>query len=510
MNRQDEFDLFGPAKTPDSTVSREDPRLAAATAQTRRSALSRGSDEEKRAANYTETSRQSGEVSARPLSVGELTSNIRRVLEAGFGEVWVAGEISNLRRQASGHQYFTLKDDNAQLACVLFRGAALRTSGIRLADGQQVEVRGDLTVYEARGQYQVIVRSVVEMGRGRLYEQFEALKRKLEAEGLFDTARKRTLPAFPRRIALVTSPTGAAIRDMLDVLQRRAPWIEVVVAPVRVQGAEAAAEIARMLARLNAWSAQRKLVVDAIIVGRGGGSLEDLWAFNEEIVARAIVACSLPVVSAVGHETDFTIADFVADIRAPTPSAAAEIVSPAGDDLRYRLAQLRRSLDAHAAGCLRVAALQLERLQAFGLQRDTFRRISDLAMMLDDLSGRLAGGVQSSLDDLKSKLERLRERLLRLEPFSQLKLQRSALDLLVQRLKSSANHCLENRRSHVESLKAQIRLLGPQSTLDRGYTLTLDPKGRLLTSASRVTAGSMLITRFKDGEVASQAMLPHS
>ncbi len=506
MSSQEEFDLFGaPAKA------------APARADDRPKPVSQPQREKKQTpprpqlpADPAPASGASSPVAnphtaePRPLSVAELTRCIRELLEGGLGEVWVAGEISNLRRQASGHQYFTLKDASAQLACVLFRGASARSGSTVLADGLQVEVKGDLTVYEARGQYQVIVRSIAELGRGRLHEQFEALKRKLEAEGLFDPARKRSLPAFPRRIALVTSPTGAAIRDMLDVLGRRAPWIEVVVAPVRVQGAGAAAEIAKMLARLDSWASSGALPLDVVIVGRGGGSLEDLWAFNEEVVARAIAACSLPVVSAVGHETDFTIADFVADVRAPTPSAAAEIVSPSGDELRHRLAQLRRALDSHILGRLRIARLQLDGLQASGLHRETLRRLSDTALTLDDMSERLQLVVRGTLDHRHQVLDRLRERLRHLNPLSQLRLRRSELTLLDQRLKSSTCQFLESKRSLLDRLAAQLRLLGPQSTLERGYTLTFDDQGRILTSALTVPKNARLRTRFKDGEVTSQ------
>src|SRR5947209_1898115 len=258
------------------------------------------------------------------LTVSELTRSIRGTLETKFGAVWVQGEVSNYKLHPSGHQYFTLKDARAQIACVIFRNtmAPLRQP---LSDGAQVQVYGNVSVFEARGQYQLSVQIIQPRGLGVLQAKFEALKRKLDAEGLFDAARKRNLPKFPKRIGIVTSPSGAAIRDILNVLRRRAPWLQILISPVRVQGIGAAQEIAvaiRELAKPN----ENFAPLDLIVVTRGGGSIEDLWEFNEEIVARTIVSVNVPVVSAIGHEIDFTIADFVADLRAPTPSAAAELI----------------------------------------------------------------------------------------------------------------------------------------------------------------------------------------
>ncbi len=260
------------------------------------------------------------------LTVSELTRAIREVLEGRIGEVWVEGEISNYRKQSSGHHYFTLKDDRAQLACVMFARSYGAQTRIPLSDGMQVQVFGQVTVYEARGQYQLIVQLVQSKGQGLLQAKFEALKRKLQAEGLFDPDHKRPLPQFPRRVALVTSATGAAVQDMLNILLRRSPWLSILICPVRVQGEGAAVEISNMIDYVSSRAVELK--VDVMIIGRGGGSLEDLWEFNEEIVARSIYRSRIPVISAVGHEIDFTITDFVADRRAPTPSAAAEIVAP--------------------------------------------------------------------------------------------------------------------------------------------------------------------------------------
>src|SRR5205085_1138621 len=266
------------------------------------------------------------------LTVSELTRSIRGTLETKFGAVWVQGEVSNYKLHPSGHQYFTLKDDRAQIACVIFRNTMAQPRQ-PIADGAHVQVYGTISVFEARGQYQLSVQILQPRGLGLLQAKFEALKRKLEAEGLFAAERKRPLPKFPKRIGIVTSPSGAAIRDILNVLRRRAPWLQILISPVRVQGVGAAAEIAvaiRELALVNAdWPP-----LDLVIIARGGGSIEDLWEFNEEIVARTIADAKIPIVSAIGHEIDFTIADFVADLRAPTPSAAAELIVPDVLDLR--------------------------------------------------------------------------------------------------------------------------------------------------------------------------------
>src|SRR4051812_32923152 len=285
------------------------------------------------------------EETRRVLTVAELTAQIRRVLEAQVGNVWVTGEVTNLRAQSSGHSYFTLKDADSQLNCVLFRNEA-RESRDMLQDGRKVILRGDLTVYEPRGQYQLRVASVQLQGLGALQAAFERLKQKLNAEGLFDQSHKRSIPQFPQAIGLVTSPVGAAIRDVLHTVQRRNPALQIILASCRVQGAGAAQEIAAAISTLNDWTRSKPSVnLDLILLTRGGGSLEDLWAFNEEIVARAIYGSRLPVISAVGHEIDFTIADFVADFRAPTPSAAAEHAVPEFAQLTGQIKSLRQRLE---------------------------------------------------------------------------------------------------------------------------------------------------------------------
>src|SRR5881296_1863897 len=315
--------------------------------------------------------------SSKIFTVSELTRNIRGTLETKFGAVWVEGEISNYKLHPSGHQYFTLKDQRAQISCVIWRDTM---SPLRqpLVDGAQVQVYGTVTVFEAQGKYQLSVQILQPRGVGMLQAKFEALKRKLEAEGLFTPERKRPLPKFPRRIGIITSPTGAAIRDMLNVLRRRAPWLQILINPVRVQGTGAAQEIAVAI-REFALPSEAFAPVDLIVVTRGGGSIEDLWEFNEEIVARAVFHSALPVISAVGHEIDFTICDFVADLRAPTPSAAAELVVPDIIDLQRQIDGYARTLARQLLNRLRDAQQRLdharETLQrCLGHKLDNYRR----------------------------------------------------------------------------------------------------------------------------------------
>src|SRR5271170_2453294 len=317
------------------------------------------------------------------LSVSELTSQIRRLLEKQVGSIWVTGEVTNLRVQSSGHIYFTLKDATAQLSCVLFSREKVLHREL-LADGQKVLLQGDVTVYEARGQYELIVRAVELQGVGALQIAFEKLKQKLAAEGLFAPERKRPLPKYPQRIGLVTSPTGAAIRDVLHVVRRRNPGLEIILAPCRVQGDGAAVEIAEAIRLLNEFGS-----LDLILVTRGGGSLEDLWAFNEEVVARAIFESAIPIVSAVGHEIDFTISDFVADMRAATPSAAAEIITEGVFASRQWVANLvRRMMQAHPRRRLDESLQRLDDLQT-GLLRQTKQGVRERQVVCQNLATRL-------------------------------------------------------------------------------------------------------------------------
>lgn len=320
-------------------------------------------------------------------TVSELTKSVRGLLEGHFSEVWVSGEISNFRSPGSGHYYFTLKDETAQLAAVMFRGSNAKLP-FKPEDGLEVICHGRLTVYESRGQYQIVVDYCEPKGLGALQLAFEQLKKKLQAEGLFDPAHKKKLPFLPRKIGIVTSPTGAAIRDILNILGRRLPGVDILVVPVKVQGEGSADEIAQAIGWLNV-----REDIDVMIVGRGGGSLEDLWAFNEEVVGRAIFASRIPVISAVGHEIDFTIADFVADVRAPTPSAAAELAVPNRDDLLTSLADMKRRLF-----------------------RCPTRRFPDFLQRLDDLRTRLLFGWQVGCERKEQQLKKLASNLDHLSP----------------------------------------------------------------------------------------------
>ncbi len=455
------------------------------------------------------------------LSVWELTADIKRLLEKQVGALWVGGEITNLRAQSSGHVYFTLKDAAAQLGCVLFRGTATAQRSL-LADGQKVLLQGDVTVYEARGQYQLIVRAVELQGVGALQIAFEKLKQKLAAEGLFAPERKRPLPRYPQRIGLVTSPTGAAIRDVLHVGQRRNPALEIILAPCRVQGDGAAAEIAAAIRLLNEFNAseyfplsprgtsgervgerghdktnllspalssataeeREKTHLDLILITRGGGSLEDLWAFNEEAVARAIFESALPVVSAVGHEIDFTIADFVADVRAATPSVAAELITEGVFASRefvmaapLRLRQLaRRKLDREIENFDALAA-RLSRLHPRRKLDESFQR-------LDDLQSGLLRNLKLAARSRGVALQNLAGRFLRAKPSHQLHLRREAL----------------------RQLEKRLHALGPEQVLARGYSITTDAtNGKVLRDATKVRAGQKLKTRLAKGEVLSRA-----
>jgi exodeoxyribonuclease VII large subunit len=392
-----------------------------------------------------------------PISVTDLTGTIRELLETGIGEVWVAGEISNFRAPGSGHLYFTLKDETATLSAVMFVREARRV-GFALEDGQAVLARGTITVYEARGQYQIQVAEIRARGQGSLQQRFEELKKRLAAENLFDLDRKRSLPVFPEVIGVVTSLQGAVLQDMLQILQRRAPGIAIRVRGVRVQGPEAAEEIAEAV---GAFSAEGN--VDLVVVARGGGSLEDLWAFNEEVVARALAACRVPTISAVGHETDFTIADFVADLRAPTPSAAAELLTRDWSEWREEVAKLRARLERGTREVLADHRQHLARLASSYALREPRRVVRQWAQRLDDLRGNLRDAARRAIQGRRQELQVAQARLAAHHPARE----------------------LERRRGNLRQLTARLRALGPQATLDRGYALVLDAQGRPVSRADK-------------------------
>jgi exodeoxyribonuclease VII large subunit len=416
-------------------------------------------------------------------TVSELTSRIKTRLEEEFPAVWVEGEISNLRMPSSGHAYFTLKDDQAQLRAVLFRGRG-RHVHFALEDGLQVLAFGGLDLYAARGEYQLVVELMEPKGLGALQLAFEQLKRRLEAEGLFDAARKRPLPAFPRAIGIVTSPTGAAIRDMLHIIGRRFGGLRIVIAPVRVQGEGAPAEIAGALRDLG-----EVPHLDVVIVARGGGSIEDLWAFNDERVARAIAASKAPVISAVGHETDFTIADFVADLRAPTPSGAAELV------VREKLEVIRRL----AGGYERLAQAVRDQVargrdRALGLAgrrvlTEPARALRDRHRRLDELGARLRAAGRASHRHAAHRLALVRGALASLHPRARVGRDAAVLAQLRSRLGVAGGHGVKAARHRFEGAVGRLESLSPLAVLGRGYSLTRLPSGAIVRSAAQTRPG---------------------
>ncbi len=442
-----------------------------------------------------------GEASAKVLTVGELTRAIRGALETKFGAVWVQGEISNYKLHPSGHQYFTLKDLRAQIACVIFRNT-LAPFHPPLADGAQVQVYGNVSVFEARGQYQLSVQILQGRGLGLLQAKFEALKRKLEAEGLFEPVRKRPLPKFPRRIGIVTSPSGAAIRDMLNVLERRAPNVHVLINPVRVQGTGAAAEIAVAIRELNApndsWPP-----LDLIVVTRGGGSIEDLWEFNEEIVARAIFHSELPVVSAVGHEIDFTIADFVADLRAPTPSAAAELIVPEFTEIARRVNELAVCLDRCARNFIEQSRTHLRFLSERSLARELVNRMREAQQNLDLTADSIRRGLRQQIANARVSVTARVQSLKAHNPARELTARRAGFADLQRRLTASAPVVLSKTEQRFRRAEAVLRVLGPQATLRRGYSITTKADGMLIRSVTEVQNGLRVWTQVTDGKFAS-------
>ncbi|OEC41131.1 exodeoxyribonuclease VII large subunit [Pseudomonas sp. 1D4] len=426
------------------------------------------------------------------LTVSQLNQRARHLLEDVFPQVWVEGEISNLARPASGHLYFTLKDSQAQVRCALFRQNALKVRQA-LRDGLAVKVRGKVSLFEGRGDYQMIADAVEPAGDGALRLAFEALKEKLAGEGLFATERKRPLPAHPQRVGIVTSPTGAVIRDIISVFRRRAPQVSLTLVPTAVQGREATAQIVRALALADAQG------FDALILARGGGSLEDLWCFNEEAVARAVAACKTPIVSAVGHETDVSISDFVADVRAPTPSAAAELLAPDSSGLRQRLESLERRLQLRIRQLIAHQHLRLDGLTR--RLRHPGERLRQQAQRLDDLEMRLQRALDRQLSQRRERLARLETRLAAQHPGRALGLLRQRLDALAARLPRAMRETLGTRRLELQSQVQTLHAFSPLATLGRGYSILLDERGQAIRSASQTQPGQRLKARLGEGEL---------
>ena len=434
----------------------------------------------------------------RVLTVSALNREARLLVERSFGTVWVEGEVSNLSRPSSGHLYWSLKDGTAQVRCAMFRQAS-RALGFEMANGQHVQVRARVSFYEARGEFQLIVDHVEEAGEGLLRRRFEELKRRLAAEGLFDAARKRQPPRVPRRIGVVTSPTGAAIRDVLTALRRRFPSVGVLIYPTSVQGNGAAEEIARTLAL-----ADRRRDCDVLILTRGGGSLEDLWAFNEEVVARAVAASGLPIIVGVGHETDFTIADFAADLRAPTPSQAAELAVPDCAEWRTRLVRVAAHLERAAArrvgtDAQRLAALahRLQRCHPGVLLRQRAQRV-------DELESRLKRGLERALSERSARVARLAAAVSAANPKHRVAAAKQRWRFASERLERAMARRTERLAHRLAVTERTLRSLSPLATLDRGYAIVArKDDGALVTDSASVSPGTGIAVRLARGRLAA-------
>jgi exodeoxyribonuclease VII large subunit len=440
----------------------------------------------------------------RVLTVTEVTEQIKDTLESEYFALHVQGEVSNYKRHQSGHWYFTLKDSHSQLRAVFYRQWN-RLMRFEPENGLEVRLRGRLTVYEPRGEYQIVVEVMEPLGVGALQLAFEQQVRRLAAEGLFDETRKRKLPLLPRRVGIVTSPVGAALRDMLHVLERRNRGIDVIIAPVKVQGTGAAREIVDAIRLLNKHAKKPGNEIDVIIVGRGGGSIEDLWAFNEEPVARAIYESEIPVVSAVGHETDYTIADFVADYRAPTPSVAAEIVAAESGDLAARIEYLQNSLTRAMNHSLLMRKSQLRDLIESRGFAEAAKTVLSLSAKCREIERRAAEALRARVRNSGSKLQDARRRLEATDFRSLIAVKSSRLDALDQRLSRAAQRSLEAKGAYLAVAASKLDMLSPLAVLGRGYALVKDEAGNLIPRAAMVKTGQKLALRFEDGEVDCRA-----
>jgi exodeoxyribonuclease VII large subunit len=431
-------------------------------------------------------------------SVSDLTARIRDLLDKNFAGLTVQGEISNCRPAASGHIYFTLKDEKAQIRCVFFKNQQ-RGMKFRPEDGLKVTVRGSISVYEARGEYQIYVESLEPLGRGALQLAFEQLKKRLEDEGLFDAARKKPLPLLPSRVGLITSPTGAAVRDVVRILTRRFPNVHLTLYPVRVQGEGSATEIVEALRYFH-----KNQAADVVLLVRGGGSMEDLWSFNEEIVARAIASCDIPVISGVGHETDFTIADFVADVRASTPSAAAELVVNTRREFDNHVSDLQADL----ATSIRYRIMELNgRVHAL-LGRPGFRRPLDLLRQrrqrADDLTARLAQGLRAKLDFSRRRFTAAHLKIASFDFRMKIAALRLRLQTRSSELGTRAERVLRVKRERWDRLTLQLQERSPLKVLERGYAIATDSAGNVLRDAAGVAVGDSVTIQLHRGRLTSE------
>ncbi|MEQ9890203.1 exodeoxyribonuclease VII large subunit [Pectobacterium aroidearum] len=431
-------------------------------------------------------------------TVSRLNQTVRQLLEMEMGQIWLSGEISNLSQPSSGHWYFTLKDERAQVRCAMFRTSNRRVT-FRPQNGQQVLIRATITLYEPRGDYQLLAESMQPAGDGLLQQQFEQLKQKLAAEGLFDQQFKQVLPSPAKQVGVITSASGAALHDILQVLQRRDPSLPVIVYPTSVQGADAPLQIVRAIELAN----QRE-ECDVLIVGRGGGSLEDLWSFNDERVARAIFASHIPIVSAVGHETDVTIADFVGDLRAPTPSAAAELVSRNQLELLRQIQSQRQRLEMAMDYYLAQRNRDFTRLHHRLQQQHPQLRLARQQAQLVKLRQRLDDAMQQQLRQTSRRSERLQQRLMQQQPQTRIHRAQQRLQQLSYQMQSAVEHQLNQNKQKLGIACSRLEGVSPLATLARGYNVTTAPDGKVLKNVTQITPGETLKTRLQDGWVESQ------
>ncbi|MGZ3727084.1 MAG: exodeoxyribonuclease VII large subunit [Pseudobdellovibrio sp.] len=425
-------------------------------------------------------------------NVEQLNSHIRQTLEGQLGVVWLQAEISNFKPHSSGHFYFSLKDSRAQISAIMFRGHNSKLK-FKPHDGLEVIVRGRITVYEPRGTYQIVCESMEPVGAGALQKQFEQLKEKLKKEGLFEAARKQPIPPYPRHVAIVTSPTGAAIQDILNIMNRRARNVELTIVPALVQGAGAAASLC------EAFAQAQKLPVDVIIIGRGGGSMEDLWSFNDEKLARLIAQCKIPVISAVGHEVDFTICDFVADLRAPTPSAAAELVAKSSIEINQKLFQLERTL-----------ILDIQKVLKFKMQNlvlntrrlvDPKKKLQDYAFRNDELLNRLEQAISVNISHLQKDVQLLEKKLV--SPHEVIQKFRAQLEKFNLRTSQNILSRLAQLKLTIQSSMGMLDSLSPLKVVDRGYSIATHNK-KVIKSISEVKAGEVIELKVADGEIEAE------
>jgi exodeoxyribonuclease VII large subunit len=438
------------------------------------------------------------------ITVSQLNRQAKHLLEGKFSSVWIEGEISNLAQPSSGHWYFSLKDSGAQVRCAMFRSANARLR-FKVEAGQQIIVRAKLSLYEARGDYQLIVEHIEPAGDGALAKAFEQLKQKLQSEGLFETNRKQAIPGLAKHIAVITSATGAAVHDILTVLARRFPLTKITLLPTMVQGNEAASEIARKIKQANQHSKQ--LGFDVILLGRGGGSLEDLWSFNEEIVARAIAESTLPIVSAVGHEIDFTIADFVADIRAATPSAAAELLSPDQQELSNALSGFEQLLFQQIQRTVNAKLQTLENLQK--RLRHPGSKLQEYSQRLDELEQRLIYGLKQQIRHQRHRLELLHADLQKSTPLHLIYQMRSNINNLYRQLEVQVQQLINRQQLQLESNIHLLNAVNPLATLDRGYAIVRDEQQTIVANSSQLTVGDNIHIRLAKGEASAKITATH-